>query len=276
MDNALWKYALPLLLLAATGGWAQEAEEDKSIPCGEIVSMRLVARDAFTLEWDARKFKDEPVCEKGEKFAIVMVRLGPNKSIGKYDYTLAGNQCLAMAINPNAFNPLNWEFRDLQEAQRVELLYKVKAAEDANGYPFLYKYVAQANIFAGKNAGCVSRTINSRSGGGGGAAERPGKDVDPDAAAKKTGFRAKGKKGKKTGDDDDDAAAGGDDEAAGGEEEEAKPAKKKKGDEGDGEDAEKPAKKKADDEGAAPEKKADDGGKKKDDGGGKKKDDWGL
>lgn len=275
MNSAFWKYALPLLLLAVTGGWAQEADDDKVIPCGEYVSMRLVGRDAFTLEWDARKFKDEPVCEKGEKFAIVMVRLGPNKSIGKYDYTLAGNQCLAMAINPNAFNPLNWEFKDLQETQRVELLYKVKAAEDANGYPFLYKYVAQANIFAGKNAGCVSRTINSHSGGGG-AAERPGKDVDPDEAAKKTGFRAKGKKGKKAG-DDDEAAPGDDDTAAGGEGEEAKPAKKKKkGDEGEGEDAEKPAKKKADDEGAAPEKKADDGGKKKTDDGGKKKDDWGL
>ena len=274
MKSAFWKYALPLLVVAATGGWAQE---DLSVPCGEIVGMRLVGRDAFTLEWDARKFKDEPVCEKGEKFAIVMVRLGPNKSIGKYDFTLAGNQCLAMAINPNAFNPLNWEFKDLQETQRVEMLYKVKAAEDAQGFPFLYKYVAQANIFAGKNAGCVSRTVSSHLGGG--SAESPGKDIDPDEAAKKTGFRAKGKKAKKTG-DDDEAAPGDDEAAAGGDEgEEAKPAKKKKGAEGEGggEDAEKPAKKKADDEGGAAEKKkTDDGGKKKADDGGKKKDDWGL
>ena len=96
---------------------------------GEIDRFRLVGQAVPVLEWNTIDFEARPSLGAGEKFAILSVRLAPGRSIGKYDYDLAGTTCLAMAIDDGPFRPETWEQRQAADVEIVHLLYKVKQAD---------------------------------------------------------------------------------------------------------------------------------------------------
>jgi len=100
-----------------------------AIRFGEIDRFRLVDQAVPVLEWNTIDFEARPSLGAGEKFAILSVRLAPGRSIGKYDYDLAGTACLAMAIDDGPFRPETWEQRQAADVEIVHLLYKVKQVD---------------------------------------------------------------------------------------------------------------------------------------------------
>ncbi len=116
--------------LLLSGGVCRAVEGD-NIHCGAVVDVQFVARTDFELEWQVPKFKEEPTLEEGQKFIIITVELDPKMSIGKYDYTFGGSECLAMALDQGIFDPLNWQYlaKDLRDTSQVRMLYIVNEDE---------------------------------------------------------------------------------------------------------------------------------------------------
>ena len=137
---------------------------------GEIDRFRLVDQTVPVLEWNTIDFEARPSLGPGEKFAILSVRLAPGRSIGKYDYDLAGTTCLAMAIDDGPFRPETWEQRQAADVEIVHLLYKVRQADA----PF------SLNIALLDTS--ESRTLNSDGTVEGGGAQAPQASADTQPA----------------------------------------------------------------------------------------------
>ena len=116
--------ALPIVALLLIAGGPATA-----MRFGEIDRFRLVDQAVPVLEWNEIDFEARPSLGPGEKFAILSVRLAAGRSIGKYDYDLAGATCLAMAIDDGPFRPETWEQRQAADVELVHLLYKVRQAD---------------------------------------------------------------------------------------------------------------------------------------------------
>lgn len=120
----LHRWAAPILALLLIAAFPATA-----MRFGEIDRFRLVGQAVPVLEWNTIDFEARPSLGPGEKFAILSVRLAPGRSIGKYDYDLAGTTCLAMAIDDGPFRPETWEQRQAADVEIVHLLYKVRQAD---------------------------------------------------------------------------------------------------------------------------------------------------
>ena len=116
--------AVPILALLLIAGGPATA-----MRFGAIDRFRLVNQAVPVLEWNEIDFEARPSLGPGEKFAILSVRLATGRSIGKYDYDLAGTTCLAMAIDDGPFRPETWEQRQAADVEVVHLLYKVKQTD---------------------------------------------------------------------------------------------------------------------------------------------------
>lgn len=114
--------------------YAMHADANTRIRCGQVTGFRLAEEAA--MKWNTDEYGDTPTLDAGEKFAIVTIKLAPNRSIGKYDYTLAGNRCLAMALNQDPYDPSYWEQRHRGNHDEIHLLYKVPES----GAPFSFEF----------------------------------------------------------------------------------------------------------------------------------------
>ena len=93
--------------------------------------------DAVTFSWNADDYGDQPFLGDGEKFAIVSVNLAKDRTVGKYDYTLGGEKCIAMASQQDPFDPSKWKFEFAGAATEVHMLYKLKS--DAEPFSFNFE-----------------------------------------------------------------------------------------------------------------------------------------
>jgi hypothetical protein len=111
---------------------------------GEVVDFAL--RDRVELTWEAAccearpashvRLEDidwgpRPALGAGQKWAVVTVTLTKGLSIGKYDYTLSGAPCVAIATNDGPFDPRTWQQVYEPAVVDVHLLYTVAEAEGA-------------------------------------------------------------------------------------------------------------------------------------------------
>jgi len=108
------------------------------VPCGLVTELKLSTKNDFVLKWSIPKYKDEPTLEADEKFAEITIAVKQGFSIGKYDFELSGNPCLAMAEGANAYNPETREVVADSGERTVKLLYKVKSKDTS--FNFIYKY----------------------------------------------------------------------------------------------------------------------------------------
>lgn len=92
---------------------------------GQIQDLTL--QDSVELQWPA-VYGERPTLQEGESFAVVLLTIAAGKSIGKYDYTLSGSKCLAMALPGETFNPETWQQVAQNGALDVQLLYIVDQA----------------------------------------------------------------------------------------------------------------------------------------------------
>jgi hypothetical protein len=120
----MMRLVLPCVLLLTL---AAEAFTVKTLRFGQLTDLQLVETVAF--EWNADDYGPVPTLESGEKFAVVTVALAPQRSIGKYDYTLSGGKCLALAEQGQPPKPETWEIVGGSEGTVVEMVYKVSADE---------------------------------------------------------------------------------------------------------------------------------------------------
>ena len=105
------------------------------IRCGKITDFKKVEA-GIVWDWNEDEgYGPEPFAE-GETFAIVTVKLKAKRSIGKYDYSLNGAKCLAMAKNKESFKPSYWEQVHEADFDEIHLIYKVP---DQERYEFRYE-----------------------------------------------------------------------------------------------------------------------------------------
>lgn len=130
-----------LLLAVGLGlNWLAAAFEPVPVVCGQVVGLALVGQPAG-LEWDPETWGARPEVGEGQTFAIVTVRLAPGRSIGKFDFLLAGAPCLATARGDAPLSPANWEHVERpgrDQGQPVRLLYRVTRQEGL--YEFSLRY----------------------------------------------------------------------------------------------------------------------------------------
>jgi hypothetical protein len=124
-----------LLLLIACSAVPSLLALNADIRCGKITDFKKV--DAGIV-WDWKEdegYGPEPSAD-GETFAIVTIKLKAKRSIGKYDYSLNGAKCLAMAKNKDPFRPDYWEQIHEADFDEIHLLYKVP---NQDRYEFRYE-----------------------------------------------------------------------------------------------------------------------------------------
>jgi hypothetical protein len=105
------------------------------IRCGKVTDFKKVEAG---IVWDWKEeegYGPEPFAD-GETFAIVTVKLKAKRSIGKYDYSLNGAKCLAMAKNKEPFRPDYWEQVHEADFDEIHLIFKVP---DQDRYTFSYE-----------------------------------------------------------------------------------------------------------------------------------------
>lgn len=115
------------LLCALSIAFAAQAFTAKTLRFGQLTDLQMV--ETVTFEWNADDYGPEPTLESGEKFAVVTLELRPQRSIGKYDYTLSGAKCLALTVQGQPLRPDTWEIVGEADGTVVELVYKVPADE---------------------------------------------------------------------------------------------------------------------------------------------------
>lgn len=108
----------------------------KEMRFGTIDDFALL--ETVELEWNETDYGPRPALGEGEMFAVVTVQLDSGRSIGKYDYIMNGEPCLAMASGEAPFKPDVWEFTRETTTEPVKLLYKV--LEDGAPYTLLLDY----------------------------------------------------------------------------------------------------------------------------------------
>lgn len=107
---------------------------------GKITNIEFT-ETAPQLEWNETKFGPRPTVEPGETFALITAFLAEGRSIGLYDYRLAQQPALALAIGTGAFNPDTWEVTFEESSGReVRLLYKIPKPGDAEQLEWTLAY----------------------------------------------------------------------------------------------------------------------------------------
>ncbi len=121
-------------------------EGKKKVPGGYISKMKHSTEADFTLEWSVPKFGPKPDTT-GKKYVEVFAQVEPGKSMGKHDFTLTGNDCIAMATGTSAYDPMTREYiNEGKTPAEVKLLFLIKES-DTLPYPMSFQYTAELPTF---------------------------------------------------------------------------------------------------------------------------------
>lgn len=130
------RYLLLFVLSIATlHTWAAD---DIEIRCGLIRPPLKFIEDPVW-EWKEEEgYGPIPTLEEGETFAVVLVIMKKaDRSISKYDYSLGGSPCLAMAKDLDPFSPaFVEEIFEGTTAVKINLIYKVDSQLPAYNFEF--------------------------------------------------------------------------------------------------------------------------------------------
>jgi hypothetical protein len=185
--------------LVASEGAPYPDPDQYKVPCGKVTEMKLSTKQDFALKWSVPKFKEEPALEANEKFAEVFIQVAQGFSLGKYDFELSGNKCLAMAEGAGTYDPETREIVADAGERTVKMLFKVKATADV--YDLIFKYSTKDALSTSlpETLKRVQLPLFQGAGGGGDAAMAPkgdAKDDEKKADKKKTGKKKDAKKKK--------------------------------------------------------------------------------
>ncbi len=123
------RFLLWSLILSATGIVNSLASsvtlfpEPKAVPCGVVTEMRFSSASEIKIEWPVPKFGPQPMPAGNQKYIEVIFKVTPGRSIGKFDFLLAGQPCLAMAEGEEPYSPLKREVVAESEPKIVKLLF---------------------------------------------------------------------------------------------------------------------------------------------------------
>jgi hypothetical protein len=139
-----------LLLILGTSAYAFSPV---AVRCGKITNFKL--SNDLVWSWEQDDYGPEPFVQAGEKFAVVTVTLDDKMSVGKYDYLLGGEPCLAMSVAQAPFDPSNWEQKSQGAGIDVNLAFKVKDSSD-NPYPLTFELTTREPIIRLTEAGALN------------------------------------------------------------------------------------------------------------------------
>jgi hypothetical protein len=139
-----------LLLILGTSAYAFNPV---AVRCGKITNFKLA--DDVVWSWEQDDYGPEPLVQAGEEFAIVTVSLDDKMSVGKYDYLLGGEPCLAMSVAQAPFDPSNWEQKFQGAGIDVNLAFKVKDTPN-DPYPLTFELTTREPILRLTEAGALN------------------------------------------------------------------------------------------------------------------------